>query len=473
MPADWRGFIDEFSNYLTSKEEKNSQKNADKLIELYLDALSNRARPLPGTGTFNKNDPRVITSKVALKQSFAKAMEIMLKDPDQQKLSFNNKKKDKSFFDPATFAAEQGIPSNPPTNPDPLPQIDPKYYDEIIANSSQTFFIKQKDGPKSNKIFDYKTRVDLAVPGGYGIPLSIFGSTIDEVIETLKAYTFLPGLLKLVSYRNSGYDLVPDINKKGVNTTYGELIKYFVDQYARGGAYRQLGDAYKGVTGSEENLSPTIESELAILITLYADYELKAWLNIAKPYIEKTAKDKAIAEIKQSLELTESEKIEGEDDVVNPNLTDQLASLLIDSEKDPYIIMARSLVLFWSVIGIASNTLFVGGTGVPPSTIPVPGTYQIVFPGLPFIVARGFKKAFNVGVNPDFIPEITFQQYQINPSAAIKKIDDAGKLSAKATSAALAAVFAGHLLTVKFLYFGQIPAAPSPIPAPAFVFAVF
>ena len=440
MPADWRGFIDEFSNYLTSKEEKNSQKNADKLIELYLDALSNRARPLPGTGTFNKNDPRVITSKVALKQSFAKAMEIMLKDPDQQKLSFNNKKKDKSFFDPATFAAEQGIPSDPPTNSDPLPQIDPKYYDEIIANSSQTFFIKQKDGPKSNKIFDYKTRVDLAVPGGYGIPLSIFGSTIDEVIETLKAYTFLPGLLKLVSYRNSGYDLVPDINKKGVNTTYGELIKYFVDQYARGGAYRQLGDAYKGVT---------------------------------KPYIEKTAKDKAIAEIKQSLELTESEKIEGEDDVVNPNLTDQLASLLIDSEKDPYIIMARSLVLFWSVIGIASNTLFVGGTGVPPSTIPVPGTYQIVFPGLPFIVARGFKKAFNVGVNPDFIPEITFQQYQINPSAAIKKIDDAGKLSAKATSAALAAVFAGHLLTVKFLYFGQIPAAPSPIPAPAFVFAVF
>ena len=315
--------------------------------------------------------------------------------------------------------------------------------------------------------------MDLAVPGGYGIPLSIFGSTIDEVIETLKAYTFLPGLLKLVSYRNSGYDLVPDINKKGVNTTYGELIKYFVDQYARGGAYRQLGDAYKGVTGSEENLSPTIESELAILITLYADYELKAWLNIAKPYIEKTAKDKAIAEIKQSLELTESEKIEGEDDAVNPNLTDQLASLLIDSEKDPYIIMARSLVLFWSVIGIASNTLFVGGTGVPPSTIPVPGTYQIVFPGLPFIVARGFKKAFNVGVNPDFIPEITFQQYQINPSAAIKKIDDAGKLSAKATSAALAAVFAGHLLTVKFLYFGQIPAAPSPIPAPAFVFAVF
>lgn len=470
MPADWKGFINEFTNYLTSGGEKNPQKNADKLIELYLDALSNKARPLPGTALFNKNDPKVTSSKQALKQSFAKAMEMMLKDPEQQKISFKNKKKDKTFFDPATFNVEQNIPSEPPINTDPLPQIDPKYYDEIIANSTQTFFIKQKDGPKSNKIFDYKTRVDLAVPGGYGIPLSIFGSTIDEVIKTLESYTYLPGLLKLVSYRNSGYDLLPDINKKGVNTTYGELIKYFVDLYARD---RQLGDAYKGVTGSGENLTPTIESELAILITLYADYELKTWLNIAKPYIEKTAKDKAIAEIKKSMGLSESQKIEGENEELNKDLNDQLASMMIDSEKDPYMIMARSLVLFWSLIGISTNTLFFGAVGVPPSTIAVPNTYQIVFPGLPFIVAKGFKKAFNVGVNPDFIPEITFEQYQKNPSAAKKKIEDAGKLSAKATSTALAAVFASHLLTVKFLYFGQIPAVPSPIPAPSFVFAVF
>ena len=55
----------------------------------------------------------------------------------------------------------------------------------------------------------------------------------------------------------------------------------------------------------------------------------------------------------------------------------------------------------------------------------------------------------------------------------MKKIEEIGKLSSKATAAALASVFAGHLLTVKFLYFGQIPAAPSPIPAPSFVFAVY
>ncbi len=474
MPADWKGFINSFSDYLTSKVEKTPQKNADKLIELYLDALSNKARPLPGTALFNKNDPKVISAKVALKESFGKAMEMMLKDPDQQKLSFDNKKKDKSFFDPATFEAEQTIPTEPPSGADPLPQIDPKYYDEIIANSSQTFFIKQKDGPKSNKIFDFKTRVDLTLPEGYGIPLSIFGSTIDEIIATLKAYTYLPGLVKLLSYRNSGYDLVPDINKKGIATTYGELIRDFVKLYARGGDYRQIGDAYRSATGSsDENLSATIKSELGILIKLYADYELRNWLEIAKPYIEKTAKDKAIAEIKKSQNIPESQKIEGEDDTLNQNITDQLATTIIDSEKDPYNIMAKSLVLFWTIVGTGTTTLFSGTTGVPPSTIAIPNTYQIVFPGLPFIVAKGFKKAFNVGVNPKFIPEITFLQYQANPSAAIKKIDDSGKLSAKATSAAIAAVFATHLLTVKFIYFGQIPAAPSPIPAPSFVFAVF
>ena len=63
MPADWKGFIDSFSAYLTSKVEKTPQKNADKLIELYLDALSNRARPLPGTALFNKK-PEVITGFV-------------------------------------------------------------------------------------------------------------------------------------------------------------------------------------------------------------------------------------------------------------------------------------------------------------------------------------------------------------------------------------------------------------------------
>jgi hypothetical protein len=475
MPADWKGFINSFSDYLTSKVEKTPQKNADKLIDLYLDALSNKARPLPGTALFNKNDPKVISAKVALKESFSKAMEMMLKDPDQQKLSFDNKKKDKSFFDPATFEAEQTIPTEPPSGADPLPQIDPKYYDEIIANSSQTFFIKQKDGPKSNKIFDFKTRVDLTLPEGYGIPLSIFGSTIDEIIETLKAYTYLPGLLKLISYNsNSGYDLVPDINKKGVATTYGELIRDFLKLYAKGGDYRQIGDAYRSATGSsDENLSAAINSELGIIIKLYTEYELKEWLEIAKPYIEKTAKDKAIEEIKKSQNIQESQKIEGEDSPLNQNITDQLATTIIDSENDPYSIMAKSLVLFWTAVGTGTTTLFSGATGVPPSTIAIPNTYQIVFPGLPFIVAKGFKKAFNVGVNPKFIPEITFLQYQANPSAAIKKIDDSGKLSAKATSTAIAAVFATHLLTVKFIYFGQIPAAPSPIPAPSFVFGVF
>jgi hypothetical protein len=473
MAANWKGFIDGFAEYLTSKTEKNSQKNADKLIELYLDALSNKATALPGPGLFNKNDPRVLSAKIALKGSFAEAMEMMLKDPEQQKVSFNSKKNDKSFFDPATAESEQALPSEPPiADSISFPPIDPKYYDDIIANSDQTFFIKQKDGARSNKIFDFKTKVDLSAPEGYGIPIAIFGNTLDEIIETLETYTYLPGLLKLLTYKKEKdgviYDLRPyTLKTKGINTTYGELIRDLVTIYAKKDKYRDIGDSYISVTGGTENqISPSANSELGIIIKLYADSELQSWLVVAKEYMAKTAKDKAIKEIKESQKIPESEKIEGEDDIETQSTGSE------NPKKDPYEIMAKSLVLFWSVIGTSSNTLFLG-LGVPPSVIPTPGLYQVVFPGLPFILAKGFKKAFNVGINPKFIPEITFLQYQINVSSAIKKIDDASKISAKATSAALAAVFGTHLLTLKFLYFGTIPAAPSPIPAPSFVFAVF
>jgi len=473
MAANWNGFIDGFTEYLTSKTEKNPQKNADKLIELYLDALSNKATALPGPGLFNKNDPRVLSAKIALKGSFAEAMEMMLKDPEQQKVSFNSKKDNKSFFDPATVESEQAVPSKPPVADQiTFPPVDPKYYDDIIANSNQTFFIKQKDGARSNKIFDFKTKVDLNAPEGYGIPIAIFGNTIAEITQTLEKYTYLPGLLKLLTYKKEVYGEIYDLRPytlktKGINTSYGELIRDLVKIYAKGGKYRDVGDSYISVTGGKPyQITPSASSELGIIIKLYADYELQSWLRVAKEYMAKTAKDKAIKEIKKSQKIPESEKIEGEDDIE----TQSAGSA--NPKKDPYEIMAKSLVLFWTTIGTSSNTLFTG-LGVPPSVIPTPGLYQVVFPGLPFILTKGFKKAFNVGLNPKFIPEITFLQYQINPNSAIKKIDDAGKFSAKATSTALAAVFGTHLLTLKFLYFGMIPAVPSPIPAPSFVFAVF
>ena len=476
MPANWGGFIKDLSSYLSDKKEKTSQETADKIIDLYIEALGNKAQPLPGTSLFNPNDPKVLSGKVALKQAFGKAMEMLQKDPDQQKLTFDKKKKDTNFVDPENLENIQKIPSSPSSSGESIefPEIDEKYLDEIINNSTETFVIKQKDGKKSNKVFDYKTKVDLSAYNGYGIPLSLFGNTISEVISTLSSYGYLPGLLKLISYRNPGYDLVPYINIKGVNTSHGELIKYFIDMYGRGGPYRQIGDSYKSVTGAaEENLTPTIQSELGIIIKLYSEFGLKKWAEIAKPYIEKTAKDKAIEEIKKSENLKEGEKIEGSETILDKSI-DQISSFLsISPEKDPYMIMGNALVLFWTTIGVSSPTLFTGPLGVPPSTITVPNTYQIVFPGIPFTVAKGLKIAFNVGANPKFIPDIPFDLFQKNKELAMNKIEEIGKLSSKATASALASVFAGHLLTVKFLYFGQIPSAPSPIPAPSFVYAVY
>lgn len=473
MPANWVKFTSDLSQYLSSKKEKSSKETADKIIDLYIEAIGNKAQPLPGTSFFNPNDPRVISGKIALKESFAKAMDIMLKDPDQQKITFEKKKKDKNFSDPEKLEKAQKIPDSPPAEPIEFPPVDEKYYDEIIANSGITFFIKQKDNKKSNKIFDYNTKVDLTAYNGYGIPLSIFGNDLEEIKSTLNSYGKLPGLLKLISYNNPGFDLLPDINKKGINTTHGELIKYFIDLYSKGGSYRIIGDQYRSSTGyGEENLTPQIEKELSVLVNLYSG-ELEKWFKVAAPYIEKTATDKAIEETKKEEEIQEGEKVEGSETVLNKTVEEISSFLSISPEKDPYMIMANSLVLFWTVIGISSPTIFLGPSGVPPSVLPVPGLYQIIFPGIPFILGKSLKIAFNVGSNSKFIPDIPFEQFQKSPELANKKIEEIGKLSSKATASAIASVFASHLLTIKFLYFGSIPAVPSPIPSTSFVYAIY
>ena len=475
MPANWTGFINDLSGYLTSKKEKTSQETADKIIDLYIEALSNKAQPLPGTSLFNSNDPKVISSKSALKQSFGKAMELLQKDPQQQKITFEAKKKNKEFVDPSTLDSTTTVPPSPPSGPiDPLPAVDEKYYEEIIKNSSYKFVIKQKDGNKSDRIFDYKTPVDFTLYNGYGVPLSLFGNTIPEVIRTVKNYGFLPGLLSLLEYSDPGYDLSPDINRRGVKTTYGELADYFVKLYAKGDRYRGIGDKYKSVTGAtDETFGAVISSELSIIIRLYSEYELQEWLKISKPYIEKTAIDEAISQVKENQGINENSEIPGESDFLTKTIEEISQSLSTGGENDPYSIMANSLILFWTSIGTASSTLFLGAVGVPPSIIVTPNTYQIVFPGLSFIVSKGFRVAFNVGANPKFIPNIPFEAFQKNIESVNKQIENIGKQSAKATASAIAAVFASHLLTLKFLYFGQIPSTPSPIPAPAFVYSVY
>lgn len=475
MPSDWIGFSKNLSDYLTSKEEKTSRETADKIIDFYLDALSNKAQPLPGTSLFNSNDPNVILHQGALKQAFAKAMDLLQNDPQQQKITFEEKKKNKEFVDPSTLESSTEIPSSPPQGPiDPLPPVDEKYYDEIIKNSSYIFIIKQKDGIKSDKIFDYKTPVDFTQYNGYGIPISLFGNTIPEIRRTIRKYGYLPGLLTLITYSDPGYDLLDLVNTRGIKLSYGEIMEAFVNLYAKGGRFRGIGEKYKLETGaSEETIGSVISSELSIIIRLYSEYELQNWLRIAQPYIEKTAIDKAISQIKENQSVDQNSEIPGELDSQNKTIEEISQSLSSGGENDPYTIMANALVLFWTKIGISSSTLFLGTIGVPPSIIVTPNVYQIVFPGLPFVLSKGFRKAFNIGANPKFIPNIPFETFQRNPDYAKSQIENAGKESAKATSSALAAVFASHLLTVKFLYFGQIPSAPTPIPAPAFVYSVY
>lgn len=111
-------------------------------------------------------------------------------------------------------------------------------------------------------------------------------------------------------------------------------------------------------------------------------------------------------------------------------------------EKDPYDDMAKAIVAFW----LGSGPLVFNSTPpVLPSTEPVPGTFVIVFPGNPKNLADGIRRAFNLGIQPQFNSQT----------------DPEGDKSAKAISTALAITFAKHLLTLKFIYNGTTSGTPT------------
>lgn len=108
-------------------------------------------------------------------------------------------------------------------------------------------------------------------------------------------------------------------------------------------------------------------------------------------------------------------------------------------EKDPYDELAVAIISFWAISGpLVFNPL----PPIPPATEPLPGTYQIIYPGDPWTLANSLRKAFNLGLNEKF------------------KDDPTGKLSANAISNALAVAFAIHLSSLKFIYNGTISGAP-------------
>lgn len=109
-------------------------------------------------------------------------------------------------------------------------------------------------------------------------------------------------------------------------------------------------------------------------------------------------------------------------------------------EKDPYDDMAKAIVAFWLGSGpLVFNSL----PAVLPSTEPVPGTFVIVFPGNPKTLSEGIRRAFNLGIQPEFGQ------------------DPDGSKTSKAISTALAIAFAKHLLTLKFIYNGTTLGTPT------------
>jgi hypothetical protein len=108
-------------------------------------------------------------------------------------------------------------------------------------------------------------------------------------------------------------------------------------------------------------------------------------------------------------------------------------------EKDPYDELASAIILFWTISGPVA---FQPVPPIPPATEPLPGTYQIIYPGDPWTLAKSLRKAFNLGLNEKF------------------NDDPTGILSANAISNALADAFSIHLASLKFIYNGTISGVP-------------
>jgi hypothetical protein len=177
--------------------------------------------------------------------------------------------------------------------------------------------------------------------------------------------------------------------------------------------------------------------------------------------------------------------------LINFGLDAKIADLM--SKSDPYLIMSSSVVLYWTILGLVP-TCFASSPPELPATLPVPGLFTIIFPGLPFTLANKMRLAFNVGLNPIFNPKLD-PSGLVEKAASLsnsseskefkallsliesqKKLLEATKnqnLIPKALSTKLAVCFALHLLSLKFLYTGATQAGPATIPTPGFVLLVF
>jgi len=177
--------------------------------------------------------------------------------------------------------------------------------------------------------------------------------------------------------------------------------------------------------------------------------------------------------------------------LINFGLDAKIADLM--SKSDPYLVMASSVVLYWTILGLVP-VCFAASPPVLPASIPVPGLFTIIFPGLPFTLANKLRLSFNVGLNPVFIPELD-PGGLVEKAASLSNSSESKEFKAllslikfqktlleatknqnlvpKALSTKLAVSFALHLLSLKFLYTGATQAGPATIPTPGFVLLVF
>jgi hypothetical protein len=184
------------------------------------------------------------------------------------------------------------------------------------------------------------------------------------------------------------------------------------------------------------------------------------------------------------LDLTQLSNLKG-----GKNLIKRLLDL-IKGKKDPYEIMATTIILYWTAVGLVPNS-FQNFPPVLPATTSVPGTFTILFPGLVQPLANSLRRAYNVGLNPIFSPTFSIEDFETpgvnlseekreslknaldSFSKLIEKIENKDSLiTEKATATSVAVALALHLLLLKFLYLGSTPSPLGPVPTPGIVFLV-
>ena len=167
-------------------------------------------------------------------------------------------------------------------------------------------------------------------------------------------------------------------------------------------------------------------------------------------------------------------------------MADKIAGLTV--KTDPYDVMAAAIIIYWTALGLMPTSFAGGPIAVLPANLAYsPGTYIILFPGLPFGLSKRIRKAFNVALDPRVSPifsqatanaiskvpspEFTqFENYRTTFTSTIEQLN-AQKVAVKLVAAKLSVAFALHLLSLKFLYFGAFQTIV-PVPCPGFVLLV-